>query len=678
LPDLRLPGCRRPAVEPFVEIELELFLGELDAPHASPREEIHQLAGGEVPHVRPVPGPLDLLMPGRRRRIRVRYVIAGDQHAAFAQTGCLCLQKTEGVDDMVQDEARDGGFEGFGPRELEHGSLVESRARSESRAPLPGAAHHLGGKVDAVNTMPGSEQGFGDKPRPAAGVEDERVRGQRGKRDQPRQRGRIGLHRGPLEAGRLRVEGLCQLGIVRRHPEASYRNRAPGVWSGSCTDHERRSSFAHRRGDPNEIRGRSADLPCAGLVRRMMGAPGAVGRLSRREFSAGDLVRQCLVRIAEREPVVQAWEVLNAEGALAEARRIDALHDRPQLCGLPVGVKDLIDTADLPTAYGSPIHRGHRPSRDAECVRRLRDAGAIVLGKTVTTEFAVYSPGKTRNPRDASRTPGGSSSGSAAAVADAMAPVALGSQTAGSIIRPASYCGVIGYKPTYGLLPLEGVHPLAPSLDTLGLFARWLEDIPPVISALSRAPAMPIRSRRPRLGLCRTEAWPRAAPQTQELIEKTAKALGARDVELGPSFNGLIDAQIAIMGAEAVESLRGAPQSELSAKLREFLREGARVPPERLTAAREQAERCRRELDCLFDDLDALLTPATTGEAPEGLGATGDPVFCRIWTLLGVPCLSLPVLTGPAGLPIGLQIVARRRSDDALLSAATWIDHQIL
>ena len=428
---------------------------------------------------------------------------------------------------------------------------------------------------------------------------------------------------------------------------------------------------------PDEIRGRSADLPCAGLVRRMMGASGAVGRLSRRELSAGDLVRQCLVRIAEREPVVQAWEVLDAEGALAEARRIDALRDRPQLCGVPVGVKDLIDTADLPTAYGSPTHRGHRPSRDAECVRRLRDAGAIVLGKTVTTEFAVYSPGKTRNPRDASRTPGGSSSGSAAAVADAMVPVALGSQTAGSIIRPASYCGVIGYKPTYGLLPLEGVHPLAPSLDTLGLFARWLEDIPPVISALSRAPAMPIRSRRPRLGLCRTEAWPRAAPQTQELIEKTARALGARDVELGPSFTGLIDAQIAIMGAEAAESLRAEPQSELSAKLREFLREGARVPPERVTAAREQAERCRRELDRVFDDLDALLTPATTGEAPEGLGATGDPVFCRIWTLLGVPCLSLPVLTGPAGLPIGLQIVARRRSDDALLSAAAWIDHQM-
>ncbi len=409
----------------------------------------------------------------------------------------------------------------------------------------------------------------------------------------------------------------------------------------------------------------------------MTRTPGAVARLSRRELSASDLVLECLARIAEREPVVQAWEVIDAEGSLAEARRIDALRDKPPLGGIPVGVKDLIDTADLPTAYGSSIHRGHRPPRDAECVRRLRDAGAIVLGKTVTTEFAVYSPGKTRNPRDASRTPGGSSSGSAAAVADAMVPVALGSQTAGSIIRPASYCGVIGYKPTYGLVPLEGVHPLAPSLDTLGFFARSLEDIPPVISALSNAPPTPIRTRRPRLGLCRTEAWPGGAPQTQELIEKAAKALGARDVDLGPPFAALIDAQIAIMGAEAAATLREKPQSELSAKLREFLREGAGVTPERLAAAREQAERCRRDLDRMFEDLDALLTPATTGEAPEGLAATGDPVFCRIWTLLGVPCISLPVLTGPAGLPIGLQVVGRRQTDDELLSSAAWIYERI-
>src|SRR5947199_2471695 len=227
-----------------------------------------------------------------------------------------------------------------------------------------------------------------------------------------------------------------------------------------------------------------------------MGAAQAVALLSRRELSAEELVRHCLARIAEREPTVQAWEVLDAEGALAAARRMDRLRDRPPLCGLPVGVKDLIDTADLPTAYGSPIHRGHQPSHDAESVRRLREAGAIVLGKTVTTEFAVYSPGKTRNPHDPSRTPGGSSSGSAAAVADGMVPAALGSQTAGSVIRPASYCGVMGFKPSFGLLPLEGVHPLAPSLDTLGLFVRALDDIPLLVSVLSSSPVPQIRPAR--------------------------------------------------------------------------------------------------------------------------------------------------------------------------------------
>jgi len=405
-----------------------------------------------------------------------------------------------------------------------------------------------------------------------------------------------------------------------------------------------------------------------------MGAAEAVALLSRRELSAEELVRRCLTRIAEREAAVQAWEVVDAEGALAEARRIDRLRDRPPLCGLPVGVKDLIDTRDLPTAYGSPIHRGHQPEQDAECVRRLRDAGAIVLGKTVTTEFAVYTPGKTRNPHDPSRTPGGSSSGSAAAVADGMVPAALGSQTAGSIIRPASYCGVIGFKPTHGVLPLEGIHPLAPSLDTLGLFASAIEDVPVLLSALSGSTPVAIRATKPQLGLCRTEAWPRAEPETRKAIEDAARELGAREVDPGPAFQGLIDAQIAVMGHEASRALGGEPQTELSPRLREFLREGANVTPERLRSAREQADRCRRQLDEIFATFDALLTPAATGEAPIGLAAaTGDPVFCRIWTLLGVPCASLPVLKGPAGLPVGLQVVGGRNREDVLLSACAWI-----
>jgi len=405
----------------------------------------------------------------------------------------------------------------------------------------------------------------------------------------------------------------------------------------------------------------------------VIAAAEAIARLERGELSAEGLLRDCLSRIAEREPVVQAWEAIDAEAALREARRIDALRDKPALHGLPIGVKDLIDTRDLPTAYGSPIHRGHRPAEDAACVRRLREAGAIVLGKTVTTEFAVYAPGKTRNPRDPSRTPGGSSSGSAAAVADGMVPAALGTQTAASIIRPASFCGVIGLKPTHGLLPLEGVHPLAPSLDTLGFFVREIEDARLLLGVLSGRAPVQSRHGRPRLGFCRTEAWPHATPHTRESVEDAARRAGAKEVELGPTFAGLIDAQIAIMGAEAHQSLRSEPQTQLSPRLRQFLQDGAKVSPERLRAAQAQAGRARQEIDAVFQDVDALITPAAVGEAPEGLDGTGDPIFSRIWTLLGTPCMSLPLLRGPAGLPVGLQVVGPRSDEARLLGAAAWI-----
>lgn len=406
----------------------------------------------------------------------------------------------------------------------------------------------------------------------------------------------------------------------------------------------------------------------------MIAAAEAIARLERGELSAEGLVRDCLSRIAEREPAVQAWEVIDAEAALRQARRIDGLREKPSLRGLPIGVKDLIDTKDLPTAYGSPIHRGHRPAEDAACVRRLREAGGIVLGKTVTTEFAVYTPGKTRNPRDPSRTPGGSSSGSAAAVADGMVPAALGTQTAASIIRPASFCGVIGLKPTHGLLPLEGVHPLAPSLDTLGFFVRQIEDARLFLGVLTgRAPVHVAGTGRPRLGLCRTEAWPRATPETRAAVENAARRLGAREIDPGSSFAGLIDAQIAIMGAEAHQALRAKPQMQLSPRLRQFLQEGAKVSPTRLRAAHEQAESARRAIDAIFQDVDAVVTPAAVGEAPQGLEATGDPIFSRIWTLLGTPCISLPVLAGPEGLPVGLQVVGPHSGEARLLGAAEWV-----
>ncbi|MFL5427421.1 MAG: amidase [Myxococcales bacterium] len=413
-----------------------------------------------------------------------------------------------------------------------------------------------------------------------------------------------------------------------------------------------------------------------------LSASKALHRLRERDLSAEDLVRACLARIAERDEVVKAWVAIDREDALAQARRIDSMRERPPLCGLPVGIKDLIDTQDLPTTYGSPIYANHHPERDAACVRALREAGAVILGKTVTTEFAVFSPGPTRNPRDPSRTPGGSSSGSAAAVADFMVPAALGSQTAASVIRPGSFCGVVAMKPTFGALPLEGVHPLSPSLDTLGVFAREVEDLPPILGTMMPFPQAIAPLDKPRLALCRTELWDRAEPTTRAAVEQAAAALeraGAqvREIELGPSFRGLAEAQIAIMGAEAVKALHLEPQAQLSPRMREFLEQGSSVTAERLRAAHDQAERCQRELADVFAGLDAVLTPAVVGEAPVGLDSTGDPIFSRMWTLLHVPDISLPVLRGPAGLPVGLQLVAPIGADARLVAAAKWIHDRL-
>jgi Asp-tRNA(Asn)/Glu-tRNA(Gln) amidotransferase A subunit family amidase len=409
-----------------------------------------------------------------------------------------------------------------------------------------------------------------------------------------------------------------------------------------------------------------------------------VARLARRELSAEELVRSCLLRIAEREPQVQAWEVL-APDAVEQARRIDAPREPVLLRGLPIGIKDLIDTADLPTTYGSPIYAGHRPKADAACVAALRSAGAVILGKTVTTEFAAYQGGKTRNPRDPARTPGGSSSGSAAAVADRMVPAALGSQTAGSVIRPASFCGVVGYKPTFGTFDLRGVHPLAPSLDTLGFFVRQVADVPWIAAALSGAPRpAPIAELRaaPRLGLCRTDQWPKAEPSTQRLVEDAAARLerAAAEVREVEAFAGLADTQAVIMSAEAAVAMRAEREryhAQLSDRFRAFLLEGEHCPAQRLREARERARNGARDAPRVFADVDALLTAAAAGEAPAGLESTGDPAFCRAWTLLGSPCISLPVLTGPSGLPVGLQIVGARGDDTRLLAVAAWIEREL-
>ena len=406
--------------------------------------------------------------------------------------------------------------------------------------------------------------------------------------------------------------------------------------------------------------------------------------LERRELTAEALTRSCLGRIAEREPQVQAWEIV-APDAIEQARRIDAQAQRPLLRGLPVGIKDLIDTADLPTTYGSRIYAGHRPKADAACVRALRASGAVILGKTVTTEFAAFKGPKTRNPHDPTRTPGGSSSGSAAGVADRMVPAALGSQTAGSVIRPASFCGVVGWKPSFGTYDLSGVHPLAPSLDTLGFFVRQVADLPWIAAALSgaQAPAPIAELRRPpRLGLCRTDQWPKADASAQRLVEEAASLLGraGSEVQQIEAFAGLAAAQAVIMSAEAAVAFRGEREqhdAQLSDRFRSFLLEGERCPPEQLREARERAQRAREEAAGVFAQVDAVLTLGAVGEAPVGLETTGDPAFCRVWTQLGCPCISLPVLTGPAGLPVGLQLVAARSADDRLLAVAAWVEREL-
>lgn len=415
-----------------------------------------------------------------------------------------------------------------------------------------------------------------------------------------------------------------------------------------------------------------------------LGAAEAVALLARREISSEELTRACLERISAREGEVQAWQYLDPQAALAQARSAQA--NAATLHGLPVGVKDIIDTADMPTEYGCQVYQGHRPKADAACVEALRRAGAVILGKTVTTQLAYFTPGKTRNPHNPKHTPGGSSSGSAAAVADFMVPVALGTQTAGSVIRPASFCGVIGYKATFGEFPMAGVKPLAPSLDTLGVFARALGDLPLLCEAIGgHKRTAPILRTPPRIGLCRTEQWPLASADAQAVLLKSAEQLrkaGAKvdEVDLGDSFRGLFDAQKQVMAVEMARSLareRTSHPEALGPELHRLFSEADACPAESYRSALPQAEDCRRRLIPVFEKFHALLTPSAPGEAPAGLGATGDPAFNRIWTLLHLPCISLPVGRGQQGLPIGIQLVGEAGGDARLFVVAAWVSSHL-
>ncbi|MGE0036576.1 MAG: amidase [Xanthobacteraceae bacterium] len=406
------------------------------------------------------------------------------------------------------------------------------------------------------------------------------------------------------------------------------------------------------------------------------------------EITCEAVTRACLERIAERESVVHAWASFDPELALAQARALDRATTRGPLHGVPVGVKDIIDTYDQPTEMGSPVYRGHRPAADAACVGLVRAAGAVILGKTVTCEFAGMTPGATTNPHHSARTPGGSSSGSGAAVADWMAPVAFGTQTGGSVLRPASYCGVFGFKPTYNAFNRRGVFPAAESLDTVGLLARSLDDIELFSDVLELRPtAQPVTlTRAPRIGLCRTPLWNTAQPETAAAVEDAAVRLdkaGAqvREIELPPEFAGLRTAARETINnyerAAAMAHEWNARRDAISERLRKRIEIGRATPHADYQAALRLGEDCRARLGDVFDGCDVLLAPAVNGEASLGLGETGDPGFQAIWTILYTPALTMPSHRGPNGMPVGIQLVALPREDRRLFAAARWIWQQI-
>ncbi|KAB2942493.1 MAG: amidase [Hyphomicrobium sp.] len=414
-------------------------------------------------------------------------------------------------------------------------------------------------------------------------------------------------------------------------------------------------------------------------------------------LSSEELVRACLARIGAREDEVQAWEHLDPDLALAQAREADAaLRARPAagaLHGVPIGIKDIIDTCDLPTENGSPVFAGRRPERDATCVAALRSAGAVIMGKTVTTELALLTPARTHNPHNLAHTPGGSSAGSAAAVADGMVPAALGSQTAGSIIRPASFCGVYGFKPTLGLVPRGGVLMQSHTLDTVGVYGRSVEDLALLtdcMTAFDPDDATSIRRGRPgllgtararppippRLAFVKPPPWVDTDPEMQTAFAALAARLGERVVEFDiPLLADVIEWQRIVQLAENAHYygplMDEAPQL-ISPGLTQRLEAGRDIDAQLYLRAITGREPAYRAITATLKTFSAILTPAALGPAPEGLGTTGSPIMNGLWTYLGMPAVSLPLLQAK-GLPVGVQLVGPRHDDARLLRTARWL-----
>lgn len=416
-------------------------------------------------------------------------------------------------------------------------------------------------------------------------------------------------------------------------------------------------------------------------------ATDAAAKIAAREISSEELVRGCLDFIADREDAVGAWHTLDPDYAIAEARRADASASRGPLHGVPFGVKDVIDTADLPTEYGSAIYEGHQPAADAACVARMRNAGAVLMGKTVSTEFATFQPGKTRNPHNTAHTPGGSSSGSAAAVGGEMIPLAFGTQTAGSLIRPAAFCGAHAFKPTHGTVNLAGMWELAPRLDTLGYMARSVDDLASfynvVRGAETAGPLADGLGRPPRIGICRTHHWQEAQPESVEAVESAAARLAELGAEVGTCdlpdrFADLAETHKIVLGGALARSMGDTRENhgdEISEMLRGMIDDGAAIEAKTEANALAHADRCTMEFPAVTDGWDVILTPSAPGEAPEGM-ATGNPLFQIVWTLLQVPSLTLPWATGPKGLPVGIQLIGRKGDDQRVLRIGKWLQER--
>ncbi len=415
----------------------------------------------------------------------------------------------------------------------------------------------------------------------------------------------------------------------------------------------------------------------------------AAAAIERGDITSERLVRDCLDRIEARDGDVQAWAFIDPELALAQARACDQASERKGLLhGVPFGVKDIIATHDMPTGMGSPIYDGHRAGYDASCVALLRAAGAVILGKTVTVEFAGMAAPPTANPHNLDCTPGGSSSGSGAAVADFMVPAAFGTQTAGSIHRPAAHCGVIGYKPTFDTFGLHGVWPAAQSLETLGMLTRSMDDVELLSAALLGRPAQLERSpvAAPRIAICKTHLWDIVKPETVEAIEIARETLSTKGAEISElvlpdSFDELVPARDIISSYERARATAHEwfnHRDLLSAPLQRGVAKGFAWKYEEYRHAMKVGAERRRDLDVLFNDYDAIIAPCTAGEAPPDRNSTGDHTHIGMWNLLHVPSYALPTHKGPNGMPVAIQVMGRHGEDAALFDVAKWVLEQLV